>query len=333
MSTTEESQNEGTWTIMVEGGTALWSNIQAAVRDAMRDRKADSPGHQALKRLYEGKAEFKGRMPGLIPERPSGDRQAPHWDQANQGCLLVHCDDLSEIAGLLPPQVEMRVQSILRSVKTTDPGNLKRPGFMVALNQGDGTYDMNWNDLEAVSVALAERGQLIPPLERPVESADREVVSEAERTAPDRYREAQEAREAAAGVAQTPEGRKAATYVELGDLKTIARDKGWDLAFEWIVGHQAADEPEMFSDDHEAAQLAAFRRTVTPSFERGTVDEARTRAGRRVLAELMFHFEEELQQVPMGVALHASMEIVRTVLDEDHDPLRTSELQSGDSAA
>lgn len=54
----------------------------------------------------------------------------------------------------------------------------------------------------------------------------------------------------------------------------------------------------------------------------------RMRAGRRVLAELMHHFEEELQQVPLGVALHASMEIVRTVLDEDHDPLRTDQLAS-----
>lgn len=31
---------------------------------------------------------------------------------------------------------------------------------------------------------------------------------------------------------------RAQAYVELGDLKTIARDKGWHKAFDWIVHHQ-----------------------------------------------------------------------------------------------
>lgn len=31
---------------------------------------------------------------------------------------------------------------------------------------------------------------------------------------------------------------RAQAYVELGDLKTIARDKGWHKAFDWIVRHQ-----------------------------------------------------------------------------------------------
>jgi hypothetical protein len=275
MNATEEDQNEGTWTIKFEGGPATWANMQSALKRAIEQTEGEL-ARAMLIRLFEAQGDYEGRMPGLIPrpERPAEGRGTPRWEDGGQ-TLLVHRDELAELAGSLPPHVEMRVMSILRAVDGLgNVGDLKRPGFMVALKLGDEPTEVSRDDQIHIAEILETRGYDITAPRRAPDGAPLQDprATEAERTAPDRYREAQEAREAAAGVAQTPEGRKAATYVELGDLKTIARDKGWDLAFEWIVGHQAAEEPELFSDDHEAAQLAVFRRTGDPSsFERRTV--------------------------------------------------------------
>lgn len=90
----------------------------------------------------------------------------------------------------------------------------------------------------------------------------------------------------------------AATHVELGDLKTIARDRGWDKAFHWIDGHQKAEGRVLTPADQEAAR-------------------------HRVLDCLVRSFGDQLEDVSMGDALIACEEIVQTVTEDTHDPVRS----------
>lgn len=93
----------------------------------------------------------------------------------------------------------------------------------------------------------------------------------------------------------------AATYVELGDLKTIARDRGWDRGFQWIVDHQTAEGRGAMPDMTDGQQAAARH---------------------RVVQILMRDFGMELDAVTVGNMMLACEDIVVTVTQETYDPLK-----------
>lgn len=78
----------------------------------------------------------------------------PTWINGGR-TLKVRRADLDEIVGKLPPEVEMRVLSILREAKHD----------IIQLTEGDGPYNVTRRDLTAVAEALQESGgfDLIAP--------------------------------------------------------------------------------------------------------------------------------------------------------------------------